>query len=154
MAIINLLAGEQAIRARLISLETAGIARICPTPDIEPFSGYIVQIFISEFPSQRPSIATYHASFVQEMTVGFTVNVFYKELRAHDGAWNIISQVRERLLGFRAFGPQPFLSPPAYDGLWQSDGRFVAGRGDSAQWVYSMKFNASIAEQIPHPFDS
>lgn len=153
MALTNFFAGEQAIRARLATLERQGVARIAPTPDLEPFSAFLIQVFLSEFPSQRPSIETYHRSFTQEVTIGFTVNVLYKELRAHDGAWKIISQVRERLLGFRAFGPQPFLSPPAYDGLWQSDGRFVAGRGDSSQWIYTMKFNASIAEHLPQPFD-
>jgi hypothetical protein len=154
MGLTDFFAGETAIRARLATLERAGVARIAPTPDLEPFSGYIVQIFISEFPAQRPSTETYHTSPIQEVTIGFTVNVLYKDLRAHDGAWEIISQVRDRLIGFRVYGPQPFLRPPAYEGLWQSDGRFVAGRGDSSQWVYTMKFNASVAELLPQPFDS
>jgi len=152
MALTDFFAGEQAIRARLMPLERANVARIAPTPDLEPFSAFLVQIFLSEFPHQTPERDTYHRAWAQRVTLGFTVNVLYKDLRAHDNAWGVIGQVRERLLGFRPYGAQPLVD--GYDGLYQSDGRFVAGRGDSAQWIYSMRFNCIVAEQLPESFDS
>lgn len=151
MALTNFFAGEQAIRARLATLERAGVARIAPTPDIENFSAYLVQVFLSEFPHERPDRSTYHRGWTQRVTLGFTVNVLYKDLRAHDNTWGVISQVRERLLGFRPYGAQPFAE--GYEGLYQSGGRFVAGRGDSATWVYNMMFNCVVAEQMPEAFD-
>lgn len=152
MALTNFFAGETAIRARLATLERAGVARIAPTPDLEPFTAYLVQVFLSEFPHERPDRSTYHRAWTQRVTLGFTVNVLYKDLRAHDNTWGVIAQVREALLGFRPYGAQPMAD--GYDGLYQSDGRFVAGRGDSAQWVYLMKFNATVAEALPEAFDS
>ena len=152
MGLTDLFAGETAIRARLATLERAGVARIAPTPDLEPFTAYLIQVFLSEFPHQSPERVTYNRAWVQRVTLGFTVNVLYKDLRAHDNTWAVISQVRDRLLGFRPYGAQPFVD--GYEGLYQSDGRFVAGRGDSAQWVYSMKFNATVAEALPEAYDS
>jgi hypothetical protein len=148
MAGTDFLLGEKAIRTRLAAVEGA---RIAPTPDLEPFTAYLVQVFLSEFPSESPVRDRYHQAWTQRITVGFTVNVLYKDLRAHDNAWGIISQVRRLLLGFQPYGPQVLTQD--YDGLYQTDGRFVAGRGDSAQWVYSMRFSCVIVEIMPEPYE-